>query len=309
MFNHPLPQVVLTVRFGCAKIQSTMEVLLANEYGFCFGVERAVEMVEDALGVGAPVRTLGPLIHNTQEMQRLECEGVSTIQDPEQVQPNEIAVIRAHGVTPQVQIELERRAAQVVDATCPFVTRVQRLAERAATEGRHVVVAGNPDHPEMIGVVGYAPDNTFVVRDADEVAALPRLHAPLVVSQTTLKLKTFLEVAEAVKSKADAEPQVVNTICSATRDRQDAARALAGLVDVFYIIGGKHSSNSIKLLAVCQEQCSRSFLIETQEEINPGDLKGAERVGVTAGASTPNWLIEQVVKRLKDLGNGSEFVN
>jgi (E)-4-hydroxy-3-methyl-but-2-enyl pyrophosphate reductase len=282
-----------------------MEVLLANEYGFCFGVERAVEMVEDALQVGAPVRTLGPLIHNTQEMQRLECEGVATVQDPSQVSKDEIAVIRAHGVTPQVQIELEKRAAQVVDATCPFVTRVQRLAERAAKDGRHVVVAGNPDHPEMIGVVGYAPDNTYVVRDADEVAALPALHAPLVVSQTTLKLKTFLEVAEAVKAKADAEPQVVNTICSATRDRQDAARALAGLVDVFYIIGGKHSSNSIKLLAVCQEQCAKSFLIETQDEINPLDLNGAKRVGVTAGASTPNWLIEQVVTRLRDIGNRS----
>ncbi len=280
-----------------------MEVLLANEYGFCFGVERAVEMVEDALGVGAPVRTLGPLIHNTQEMQRLECEGVATIQDPEQVKPDEIAVIRAHGVTPLVQLELEKRAAQVVDATCPFVTRVQRLAERAATEGRHVVVAGNPDHPEMIGVVGYAPDNTFVVRDAEEVANLPSLHAPLVVSQTTLKLQTFLEVAEAVRSKADAEPQVVNTICSATRDRQDAARALAGMVDAFYVIGGKHSSNSIKLLAVCQEQCAKSFLIETQDEINPSDLSDAKRVGVTAGASTPNWLIDQVIKRLRELGN------
>ena len=141
----------------------------------------------------------------------------------------------------------------------------------------------------MIGVVGYAPSNTFVVRDADEVANLPALHAPLVVSQTTLKLKTFLEVAEAVKAKADIEPQVVNTICSATRDRQDAARALAGLVDVFYIIGGKHSSNSIKLLAVCQEQCPHSFLIETEDEINPADLTGASRVGVTAGASTPNF--------------------
>jgi (E)-4-hydroxy-3-methyl-but-2-enyl pyrophosphate reductase len=286
-----------------------MEVLLANEYGFCFGVERAVEMVEDALGVGAPVRTLGPLIHNTQEMQRLECEGVSTVQDPEQVSSDEIAVIRAHGVTPQIQRELEKRAAQVVDATCPFVTRVQRLAERAAHDGRHVVVAGNPDHPEMIGVVGYAPNNTYVVRDASEVAALPALHAPLVVSQTTLKLQTFLEVAEAVKAKADAQPQVVNTICSATRDRQDAARALAGLVDVFYIIGGKHSSNSIKLLAVCQEQCDRSFLIETQDEINPQDLNGAQRVGVTAGASTPNWLIDQVVKRLREFGNGSPLAN
>jgi 4-hydroxy-3-methylbut-2-enyl diphosphate reductase len=184
------------------------------------------------------------------------------------------------------------------------VTRVQRLAERAAKDGRHVVVAGSPDHPEMIGVVGYAPNNTFVVKDAADVANLPPLHAPLVVSQTTLKLKTFLEVAEAVKAKADAEPQVVNTICSATRDRQDAARALAGLVDVFYIIGGKHSSNSIKLLAVCQEQCPKSYLIETEDEINPADLNGAQRVGVTAGASTPNWLIEQIVKRLRSM-NGT----
>src|SRR6266513_2097273 len=282
-----------------------MEVLLANEYGFCFGVERAVEMVENALEGGGPVRTLGPLIHNTQEMQRLECECVSTVQEPTEVSKNEIAVIRAHGVTPHVQAELEKRAAQVVDATCPFVTRVQRLAERAAKDGRHVVVAGSPDHPEMIGVVGYAPNNTFVVRDAEDVKALPPLHAPLVVSQTTLKLKTFLEVAEAVRAKADAEPQVVNTICSATRDRQDAARALAGLVDAFYIIGGKHSSNSIKLLAVCQEQCAKSFLIETQDEIDPADLKESKRVGVTAGASTPNWLIDQVVTRLRDIGNRS----
>src|SRR5713101_5114418 len=273
-----------------------MEVLLANEYGFCFGVERAVEMVEDALEGGGPVRTLGPLIHNTQEMQRLECEGVSTVQDPSQVSKDEIAVIRAHGVTPLVQLQLEARAAQVVDATCPFVTRVQRLAERAARQGRHVVVAGNPDHPEMIGVVGYAPNNTFVVSEAGEVEKLPLLHAPLVVSQTTLKLKTFLE-------EADADPEIVNTICSATRDRQDAARALSGLVDVFYIIGGKHSSNSIKLLAVCQEQCSRSFLIETDGEIDESDLIGVNRVGVTAGASTPNWLIDQVVKRLREIGN------
>src|SRR5438046_5130111 len=279
-----------------------MEVLLANEYGFCFGVERALDVVEAALQVGAPVRTLGPLIHNTQEMQRLECEGVSTVQDPAEVSADEIAVIRAHGVTPQVQSELEKRAARVVEATCPFVTRVQRLAERAAKEGRHVVVAGNPAHPEMIGVVGYAPNNTFVVSDAGEVEKLPALHAPLVVSQTTLKLKTFLEVAEAVRAKSDTEPQVVNTICSATRDRQDAARALAGLVDVFYIIGGKHSSNSIKLLAVCKEQCERSFLIETDDEINPGDLKDVDRVGVTAGASTPNWLIDQVITRLRGIG-------
>jgi (E)-4-hydroxy-3-methyl-but-2-enyl pyrophosphate reductase len=280
-----------------------MEVLLAEEYGFCFGVERAVEMVEEAVTEGArPIRSLGPLIHNAQEMERLGEKGVSTINAPGEADSDTIAVIRAHGVTPQVQQDLEERAAQVIDATCPFVTRVQHLAERAAEQGRDVVVAGNPDHPEMIGVVGYAPNNTYVVRDAGEVASLPTLRSPLVVSQTTIKLKTFLEVAEAVRQKADAEPQVVNTICSATRDRQDAARALAGEVDAFFVIGGRHSSNSVKLLAVCQEQCEKSFLIETPSEINPGDLQGVGRVGVTAGASTPDWLIKQVVQRLNEIG-------
>ncbi len=280
-----------------------MQVLLADEYGFCFGVERAVEMVEEALGVGATVRTLGPLIHNTQEIERLEAEGVRTINAPAEVREGETAVIRAHGVTPEVQRELEARATKVVDATCPFVTKVQKLAERAAAEGRDVVVVGNPDHPEMIGVKGYAPERAHVVRDASEVASLPFLHAPLVVSQTTLKLKTFLEAADAVRARSDAEPQIVNTICSATRDRQDAARALAGHVDAFYVIGGKHSSNSVKLLAVCQEQCPKSFLIETPDEINPEDVRGAARVGLTAGASTPNWLIEQVVARLREIGD------
>ena len=249
------------------------------------------------------VRSLGPLIHNSQEMERLKAQGVETINAPAEVEAGVTAVIRAHGVTPQVQRELESRAAKVVDATCPFVTKVQKLAERAAAQGRDVVVVGNPDHPEMIGVVGYAPDNTYVVRDASEVEKLPSLHEPLVVSQTTLKLKTFLDAADAVRLKADAEPQIVNTICSATRDRQDAARALAGEVEAFYIIGGRHSSNSVKLLAVCQEQCPRSYLIETAAEINPADLVGLKRVGVTAGASTPNWLINQVVERLREIGN------
>src|SRR3954452_19236416 len=266
-----------------------MKVLLADEYGFCFGVERAVEMVEEAIANGAAVRTLGPLIHNPQEMQRLAHEGVTTIQEPVQIQRGETAVIRAHGVTPDVQRELEEKATKVVDATCPFVTRVQKLAARAAAQDRHIVVVGSPDHPEMIGVKGYAPDHAFVIRDETEVAALPRLRNPLGVSQTTIKAKTFFDTAEAIKTKTDDEVQVVNTICSATRDRQDAARALSGMVDAFYIIGGRHSSNSVKLLGVCKENCDKSFLIETEAEIDPNDLVDVERVGVTAGASTPQW--------------------
>ena len=284
-----------------------MQVLLADEYGFCFGVERAVDMVEDALEDGDTVRSLGPLIHNEQEMDRLSRHGVAMISDPVQIGRGETAVIRAHGVTPQVQKELEEKASKVVDATCPFVTRVQKLAARAAAADRHVVVIGNPDHPEMIGVKGYAPDHAFVIRDETEVATLPWLRKPLVVSQTTIKAKTFFDTAEAVKSKTDDAVEVVNTICSATRDRQDAARALAGMVDVFYIIGGRHSSNSVKLLAVCKEQCEKSFLIETEDEIDARDIVGATRVGVTAGASTPEWLIERIVKHLESLGRQNEL--
>ena len=280
-----------------------MQVLLANEYGFCFGVERAVEMVEKAIGEGQTVRALGPLIHNEQEMQRLAHEGVTTISEPVQIGRLETAVIRAHGVTPEVQKELEEKAANVVDATCPFVTRVQKLAARAAAQDRHVIVVGSPDHPEMIGVKGYAPNHAFIIRDESEVASLPRLRNPLVVSQTTIKVKTFFDTADAIRDRTDDTVEVINTICSATKDRQEAARALAGMVDAFYIIGGRHSSNSVKLLGVCKEQCEKSFLIETEAEINPADLIGVEKVGVTAGASTPKWLIDNVVKYLENFGN------
>ncbi|MEQ1642308.1 MAG: 4-hydroxy-3-methylbut-2-enyl diphosphate reductase [Pyrinomonadaceae bacterium] len=279
-----------------------MQVLLADEYGFCFGVERAVDMVEEAVAAGETVRSLGPLIHNKQEMQRLAHDGVTTIDSPVQITRGETAVIRAHGVTPQVQKELEEKASKVVDATCPFVTRVQKLAARAAADDRHVVIIGAPDHPEMIGVKGYAPDHAFIIRDESELDLLPRLRRPLVVSQTTIKSKTFFDTAEAIKTKTDDQVEIVNTICSATRDRQEAARALAGMVDAFYIIGGRHSSNSVKLLAVCKEQCEKSFLIETEEEIDPSDLIGAKKVGVTAGASTPEWLIQKIVKHLEGIG-------
>lgn len=279
-----------------------MKVLLADERGFCFGVERAVDMVEDALADHETVRTLGPLIHNNEEMGRLGESGVVTISEPVQIKRGETAVIRAHGVTPEVQSELEERASKVVDATCPFVTRVQKLAARAAAEDRHVVVVGNPEHPEMVGVMGYAPNHAFVINDAKELASLPKLKNPLVVSQTTIKAKTFLDTAEAIRNVAEGETQVVNTICSATRDRQDSARSLAGHVDAFYVIGGKHSSNSRKLVAVCKEHCEKSFLIQTEEEIDENDLVGVKTVGVTAGASTPNWLIEKVVAKLESIG-------
>jgi 4-hydroxy-3-methylbut-2-enyl diphosphate reductase len=157
----------------------------------------------------------------------------------------------------------------------------------------------------MIGVKGYAPDHTYVIKDETEIPALPQLRRPLIVSQTTIKAKNFFDTAREIQNRTSDEVQVINTICSATRDRQEAARALAQMVDAFYIIGGRHSSNSVKLLAVCKESCEKSFLIETETEIDVDELVGVERVGVTAGASTPNWLIDKVVEKLKSLDGRS----
>ena len=176
-----------------------MQVLLADEFGFCFGVERAVDMVEDALSNGDTVRTLGPLIHNDQEMERLGKFGVTTISEPVQIKRGETAVIRAHGVTPKFR-ETRRKGFESGRCDLSFCDP-RKNRSGAAAENRHVIVVGNPDHPEMIGVKGYAPEHAFVINDETEVADLPRLTKPLVVSQTTIKLKTFLDTAEAIKNR------------------------------------------------------------------------------------------------------------
>jgi len=281
-----------------------MEIILAEVIGFCFGVRRAIELAEASLRDGRRVNTLGPLVHNPQEIVRLDAAGIHAVERVEDVHGDTV-VIRAHGTRPEVFAELRRRHLTVVDATCPFVTKSQRLAREFTRDGLTLVIVGHPDHPEVQGIRGYASHPSYVISLPEDVATLPAEIKPGVLAQTTVNEQLFLDVVTALRARFP-EATVRNTVCSATRERQDAVRQLAARVDAVLVIGGRHSSNTNRLTEVCQHVCPKTFLIETADEIDPRDLLGCTRVGITAGASTPAWLIEQVVRRLQaiDAQNG-----
>ncbi len=274
-----------------------MEIVLAEVMGFCFGVRRAIELAEASLHDGHRVNTLGPLVHNPQEIARLDAAGIHAIVHPQEV-CGDTVVIRAHGARPEMFAELRRRRLAIVDATCPFVQKSHRLVREFARQGLTLVIVGHPDHPEVQGMRGYATGASYVVSQSAEVAALPTDIQPGILAQTTVNEQLFLEVVAALRQRYP-EATVHNTVCLATRERQEAVLRLAARVDAVYVIGGRHSSNTNRLTEICRQACPKTFLIETAEEIVPADLLGCMRVGVTAGASTPAWLIEQVVKRLQ----------
>ena len=276
-----------------------MDVILAQVCGFCFGVRRAIELAEAAQREGGAVNTLGPLVHNTQETMRLDATGIHPVERLDEVSGDTV-VVRAHGARPEMFAELEQRRLRVVDATCPFVARSQRIARKFARQGLTLIVAGHPEHPEVEGILGYFTGPSYIITHPHEVEALPAGITPGVIAQTTVNESTFLEVVERLQARYPG-CVVENTVCLATRERQEAARRLAAEVEAVYVIGGRHSSNTNRLMEICRQACPRTFLIETADEINPDDLQGVQRVGVTAGASTPDWLIGQVVERLSGL--------
>ncbi|MHB9129904.1 MAG: 4-hydroxy-3-methylbut-2-enyl diphosphate reductase [Armatimonadota bacterium] len=276
-----------------------MEILLAEKMGLCFGVRRAIELAEAELRDGNAVSILGSLVHNHQEIARLGAAGIHTVDSAERI-TGDTVVIRAHGETPAVFQDLQQRQLRIVDATCPFVKRSQRYAGQFTGQDYTLVIVGHPDHPEVQGVLGYATTPAYVISQPDEVASLPAGITPLVIAQTTVTEDTFRQVVAAIAARYP-EHTVRNTICLATRERQDAARELAQQAEVVYVIGGRHSSNTKRLVEICHQHCTRTYHIESAEDIRPADLVGIQRVGVTAGASTPAWLIQQVVDHLQQL--------
>jgi len=278
-----------------------MEILLADSLGFCMGVKRAVDLAYRALekADGQKVVTLGPLIHNAQETERLERDGIAMADD--QTLPDEgIVIIRAHGVAPQAYEEMKARGLRVMDGTCPYVHYSQRKAVELKEDGYTVVIAGDRNHPEIRGILGYIGDDALVVKTVEEAQALPLLDRIGTIAQTTINPEKYRAIISALRERA-REVKVCETICDATEENQAAIRQLASDVDLVYVIGGRHSANSTKLVETARAHCARALLIETPEEIDPLDLRGAERVGVSAGASTPDWMIQRVVQRLREI--------
>src|SRR5881396_3654836 len=282
------------------------EILLAGPRGFCAGVERAIDIVELALSVcRPPVYVRREIVHNRHVVESLRAKGAVFVDELAEV-PNDATVIfSAHGISPAVREDAQRRRLRVIDATCPLVTKVHLEAVRYAREGYSIVLIGHEDHDEVIGTLGEAPDRIVVIADVDEVEKLevPNPDKIAYLTQTTLSMDDTREVIEALRRKF---PRIVgpsrNDICYATQNRQAAVKRLANDVDVLLVIGSANSSNAIRLVEVAQTAGTRAHLINDVGDIRPEWLERARRVGITAGASTPEVLVTQTVEALRGQG-------
>lgn len=284
-----------------------MEILLAESLGFCMGVKRAVDLAYRAQekAQGLPVITLGPIIHNTQEIERLARDGIQ-LADEQSLPAQGIALIRAHGAAPQLYADLKAQGLRVMDGTCPYVHYSQRKAVELFEAGYEVVIVGDKNHPEIRGILGYINEQAHVVKTVADAEALPNCARIGIIAQTTISPQKYEAIVQVIRTKA-AEVKVCATICDATEENQAAIRRLAAQVELVYVIGGRHSANSNKLVESARDLCPRALLIETEDEINPADLHNVQRVGVSAGASTPDWMIQRVVTRLRTLSQALEL--
>ncbi|MEA4902381.1 bifunctional 4-hydroxy-3-methylbut-2-enyl diphosphate reductase/30S ribosomal protein S1 [Desulfitobacterium sp.] len=274
-----------------------MEVIQAEKAGFCFGVKRALDRAERTVQNSATV-SFGPLIHNQQVVDRLEKQGVRVIEAVDKVKPGETMIIRSHGVPPEIYQMAKERGIKVEDATCPFVQKAQKLAAEASLKSQ-VIVVGNKHHPEVQGILGWAGGNAFAIEKLEEAQELPFYQHLSVLAQTTQLHANFQRIVDELRHHTQ-ELTVYNTICNATEERQTVARELAGKVDVMIVVGGKNSANTRKLASICSEQ-TQTYLIETEEELNENWFKGIQKAGLTAGASTPDWIIEEVKKKMSEI--------
>jgi (E)-4-hydroxy-3-methyl-but-2-enyl pyrophosphate reductase len=278
-----------------------MKVIRAENAGFCFGVRRAMKLAfEAAANSEKLIYSLGPLIHNPQQVECLAQKGVQVVSDLDSLGPGDTLIIRSHGTGPVVLEEAKAKNLTIVDATCPFVVKAQRLAQRLAAEGYQVVILGEGDHPEVIGIMGFAGNDARVVENATDVHNLPTKKRVGIVAQTTQSFDNFRDVVCALLEKSD-ELKVFNTICHATTRRQEAALDIARKVNLMIVIGGYNSANTSRLASLCVQSGVPTYHIETAGELEASWLEGMATVGVTAGASTPEWIIEDVIHRLEAL--------
>jgi 4-hydroxy-3-methylbut-2-enyl diphosphate reductase len=282
-----------------------MEIILAKQAGFCFGVKRATHMAFEAAGKGGETFTLGPIIHSPQVVQKLEDMGVRVIHNLSE-QENGTIIIRSHGVAAEEVDEAVRKALDIVDATCPFVKKAQEHVKSLSQAGYDVVVVGDADHPEVQGIVSYATGKVYVVASGEEAASLPKMAKIGVVAQTTQSFENLKNVVLECLMKG-GEIRVFHTICDATAVRQEEAKELAQRVDSMIVIGGYNSANTKRLAEVCAELQPRTYHIETAQQLDPAWFKGVGKIGVTAGASTPKWLIDEVMERIEEINRDKKY--
>ena len=276
-----------------------MKIYKARVMGFCYGVRKAMEIAENAAVSGQKTVTLGPIIHNPQVVARLAGKGISPVASTDEI-TDETVIIRSHGIGPSCYNNLKRKKSVLLDATCPFVKRNQDIAKGLAAEGKKIVLVGEKKHPEMLSVAEWAGEAPYIVETMEDVEALPDLDEVHIVIQTTFSLSLADRLITAIKRKAGSV-SVHKTICNATSDRQTAAGELARNVDVMIVIGGRNSANTGRLVEVCQAEGAVTHHIETAAELKKEWFHSQCKVGITAGASTPDWIIEEVFFIMEDM--------
>ncbi|MFA4910818.1 MAG: 4-hydroxy-3-methylbut-2-enyl diphosphate reductase, partial [Desulfobacteria bacterium] len=277
-----------------------MRVRLAKTAGFCMGVRRAIDIALDAINGEGNIYTYGPLVHNPQAIEMLNSKGVKVINGLHDSLSGTV-VIRAHGISPKEQAEIKQKGLKILDATCPRVIKVQSIIKRQAKEGYHIVIVGDKEHPEVIGLLGFSFDKGMVVSSIEEVDQLPSdIEKVCVVAQTTQDTLKFTKISENIRERFP-EVIVFNTICDSTSKRQKEAIHLAKKVDGMVIIGGRNSGNTRRLAEISESTGTQTFHVETEGELDPNKLADCHTIGVTAGASTPNWMINRVVDRIESL--------
>lgn len=272
-----------------------MKIELAENYGFCFGVKRAIKKAEQIKNAA----TIGPLIHNNEEIMRLKKKfNVKTLNDVKELSDEKRAIIRTHGITKQDLENLKQKEIEIFDATCPFVTKPQQICEKMSKDGYEVVIFGDENHPEVKGVKSYVSTKAYVVLDKKELENINFSNKIAVVSQTTKKVKDFMEIVNFLILKV-REIRVFNTICDATFKNQEAIAKLSQKSDIVIIVGGKNSSNTKQLFLIAKNYCSDSYLIETKNELDRSWFQNKKLCGISAGASTPDWIIQEVVNEIR----------
>lgn len=282
-----------------------MEIYVAQHAGFCFGVERAVKIVRSAVDEHKHLYTLGPIIHNPQLVNELKSKGVDVANSTEEIKEGSVVVLRSHGVEKSEREILERKNIHLVDATCPYVNKAHSEAVKLSQEGYFVVIFGEKEHPEVKGIASYIDGDFTIISSPEEAKQIPRKEKIGIVAQTTQEKAVFDEIVDVLVTKC-RDLKISNTICNATTLRQNAARKVAEMVDVMFVVGGKNSANTRRLYKICKEICEKTFHIETKEEIDKSVLIGVNKVGVTAGASTPKNIIDDVIEYLNGVNNGRE---
>ncbi|HIC10601.1 MAG TPA: 4-hydroxy-3-methylbut-2-enyl diphosphate reductase [Campylobacterales bacterium] len=274
-----------------------MEIELAKQYGFCFGVKRAIKIAEQHQNS----YTFGPLIHNRLEIERLKNQfNVGLKEDIREFKKGDKLIIRTHGIEKKNLQYLKEQNIEFIDATCPFVKKPQEIVQNMSREGYDIVIFGDKNHPEIKGVKSYAEHGAYVVLEVEELENIALSDRIALVAQTTRKIEDFKKIASYLIEKYK-EVRVFNTICNATFENQISARELAKKADIMIIIGGKNSSNTKQLVRICEEVCDSCYHIESEEEVEPGWFENRKLCGITAGASTPDWIIERVKKRIEEL--------